>query len=62
MLPFHLLRQVWRENRVEWANAYPQIRSRNKGYTTVSAAVPTDVLLDAMKGAISVSFDVAVRT
>lgn len=62
MLPFHLLRQVWHENRLKWVKAYPIKRAFNKGYTTVSVAVPIEVLLDAMKGAITVSFDVAVRT
>lgn len=54
LLPFLPLRAAWREHSFDWVTTCRQIRSGNPGYTTLSAAVPIDVLLSAMNDAMSI--------
>jgi hypothetical protein len=56
LLPFALLRRAWQINRFHWVKEYPEIRAENKGYTTVSVAVPTAVLIQAINDAMVVSW------
>lgn len=57
LLPFQTLRSAWRENCGEWVQKYRRIEAINNGYVTVSVAVPTTILLDAMKDSMSVTWN-----
>lgn len=54
LLPFLPLRAAWREHFFDWITSYKEIRGGNRGYTTISVGVPTDVLLSAMNDAMSI--------
>lgn len=54
LFPFQTLRRAWRLNRERWVSTYPRVEAKNAGWTTVSVAVPTDVVLDALRDAITV--------
>lgn len=58
LLPFQELRRVWRKNRKIWVAEYKRIEAKNeengRKWTTVSVAVPTPVLLDAIRDAMVV--------
>lgn len=56
LLPFQTLRQAWRINCREWVKKYRPVRAPNKGYVTVSVAVPTRVLLNALADAMTVTW------
>lgn len=56
LLPFQTLRRAWRENHQAWVSNYKRIEARNSGYTTVSVAIPTKVLLSALCDAMTVSW------
>lgn len=58
LLPILLLQRAWREFGREWARDYPEVRAQNKGYVTVSVAVPRAVVLDAIRERIVVPFAV----
>lgn len=49
LLPTLLLRLCWEDNKEKWKNKYPQICAKNKGYTTVSYAMPTEILLSSIE-------------
>lgn len=51
LLPFQTLRAAWREHCREWVGAYQRVEAQNNGYVTVSVAVPTEVLLGALRDA-----------
>jgi hypothetical protein len=55
LLPTLLLRRAVKEHGAEWWRTYRRIRAVNARYTTVSVAVPTAVLLDAIRDAIVVT-------
>ena len=55
-LPFQLLRMAWRQHGQDWARRYRQVEAHNPGYITMSYAIPTDVLLDAVKDAMQVQY------
>lgn len=59
LLPFHTLRLAWHENRNAWVSKYKRVEAANKGYTTVSVAVPTGVVLSALRDAMHVSWAAA---
>lgn len=48
-LPMVLLKITWNENGAKWMNLYKSIEAINKNYTTLSIAIPTNVLLDALR-------------
>jgi hypothetical protein len=54
LLPFPQLRKAWRTHHKEWVAQYRKIEAANNGYTTVSVAVPTTVLLRALSDALVV--------
>jgi hypothetical protein len=56
LLPFQTLRRAWKTNAKEWVSRYRRIEADNGRYTTVSVPVPTDVLMTAITGAMSVSW------
>lgn len=54
LLQFQMLRKAWRENYREWVEKYPKVEAMNRNYTTVSVAVPTEVLLASMSDSVKV--------
>lgn len=56
LLPTLLLQRAWREYGRAWVKDYPEVRAQNRGYVTVSIAVPKDVVLDAIRDVIVVPF------
>jgi hypothetical protein len=56
LLPFQTLRQAWRRNAKAWVDAYRPIRAQNRGYVTVSVAVPIQTLLGALTDAMVVTW------
>lgn len=56
LLPTLLLQRAWREFGKQWVTSYKEVRAQNKGYVTVSVAVPKDIVLDAIREVIVVSF------
>lgn len=54
LLPFHQLRVAWQRRHKEWVARYQRVEARNVGFITVSVAVPTDVVLDAIRDALVV--------
>ena len=61
LLPTLLLQKAWRECGKDWIAHYPEIRAQNKGYTTVSVAVPIIIVLDAIRDTIVVPFGAVVE-
>lgn len=59
LLPFQTLRSAWRKNRIDWVRSYKRVEAKNTGYTTVSVAVPTSVLLDALADAMCIRWQEA---
>lgn len=59
LLPFQGLRRAWRDNCMTWVNTFRRIEAKNKGYTTVSVAVPTIELLNAVRDSMIVTWDAA---
>lgn len=49
LLPFPTLRVAWDRYRADWVRDYKRIEARNNGYTTISVAVPQDVLFTALR-------------
>lgn len=49
LLPTILLRQAWRHNELSWRKEYPEIKAHNPNYTTISIAIPPNVLLPAIQ-------------
>lgn len=48
LLPTILLQRAWMTNGKSWVTTYKQVQARNVGYTTLSIAIPTEVLLSAI--------------
>jgi len=48
LYPWDLLKLAWNENKEQWIQIYPRIPAENEGYTTISVAVPFDVLNKAV--------------
>jgi hypothetical protein len=61
LLPFQTLRRAWQVNYKNWVRQYQKIEALNRGYVTVSVAVPTGVLLGALRDAMTVSWANAGR-
>ena len=59
LLPFHTLRRAWRANSRAWIKQYQRVEAKNKGYVTVSVAVPIAVLMSALTDAIKIEWKVA---
>jgi hypothetical protein len=49
LLPFLDLRRAWREYGRQWIAKYPEVRAENRGYVTVSVAVPVGELLGVLQ-------------
>ncbi len=59
LLPFQTLRRAWRKNGEQWICDYKRVEAENIGYTTVSVAVPTKVLMIALGDAMKVQWSAA---
>lgn len=56
LLPFQQLRQSWKKNKNEWVKKYKRIEANNGNYTTISVAVPTNILFDSLLDSMRVSW------
>ena len=54
LLPTLTLQRAWRMHGVKWTESYGEVRAKNRGYVTVSVAVPTAELLQSMGDAMRV--------
>ncbi len=65
LLPFQTLRRAWRENCHEWTKVHEIKKSPNRDkktgreWTTISVAVPTEVLLSALSDAMKIQWSAA---
>ncbi len=57
LLPFQTLRAAWRKNGFAWVKDFQQVRAQNNGYTTISVAVPTEILLRGLGDAMAISWE-----
>lgn len=48
LYPFPVLRRAWIKYRDEWIGRYKIVKAYNEGYTTISVAVPIEVLKQAV--------------
>ena len=51
LLPWQLLKRVWRHYGQEWIKKYPKIEAQNKTYKTISVAIPIPILINTLKNA-----------
>lgn len=58
LLPFQTLRAAWRIHCHEWVSKHRRIEARNNGYVTVSVAVPTSTLMEALSDAMLIKWGV----
>lgn len=49
---WRVLKRIWRFYKNKWIAQYPKIEAKNKGYTTISVAVPISEVLKRYQGAI----------
>lgn len=56
LLPALALRRAWREHWRHWVETFRRVEARNRGYTTVSVAVPIDELFLAIDAALRVQW------
>jgi len=56
LLPVILLKKAWNENHKQWMKIFRKVKAINKGYTTVSYAIPTQVLLNAIQAEMQQEF------
>lgn len=48
LLPWQILRVAWETNKRIWKSKHKEIRAQNKGYVTISVAVPTREVMHAI--------------
>ena len=56
LLPFLTLRRAWIKNGRIWIQNHREIRADNGSYTTVSVAIPIDILMDSIIDSICVGW------
>lgn len=56
LLPVPQLQSAWSANGDKWISAYPTVEAQNRGYVTVSCAVPVEVLFKAIGQCLRVTF------
>jgi hypothetical protein len=61
LLPFQLLRRAWQKHRGCWVKTYGSKRAVNERYTTVSVAVPIDVVLASLAEAMVIEWTDPLR-
>lgn len=63
LLPFDLLQRAWKKNAKAWHEqaksnrGYKVVEANNPNYTTVSLAVPIDIVLNSIKEAMLIHYD-----
>lgn len=57
LLPTETLQRAWRKNGRDWCVKYPPVAADNVTYVTLSTPVPIDVLFEAIKDAMLVTWD-----
>jgi hypothetical protein len=57
LLPFTLTQNAWLRNKLEWKRIYRRVEARNLRYTTVSYAIPVNVLYLAMFTTLTSNFN-----
>lgn len=57
LLPWLLLQRSWVQFGTEWKQKYKTITAQNKGYKTLSVAVPTKIVLSAIAQATIIQLD-----
>jgi hypothetical protein len=57
LFPTLTLQRAWRLHGREWVETCREVRAQNKGYCTVSTAVPIEQLLAAISEAICVQWE-----
>lgn len=55
ILPLLLIRKAWVRNKEQWTNQYRELRAKNQDYTTISRAIPINVLLSAIQQEMEIS-------
>ncbi len=58
LYPWDMLRRAWNYYKPEWIDAYKRVEAKNNGYTTISVAVPIDVLQNAVSLATVIQLEV----
>lgn len=56
LIPFQTLRRAWKEHCEEWVANHRRVEANNGRYVTVSVAVPTGELMNALADAMLVSW------
>ena len=56
LLPVIQLQSAWEKNKTNWMADYWIVHAKNQGYTTLSCAVPADVLFKAIGKELRVNF------
>ncbi len=51
LFPWPFLRRAWKQNGEQWKRQYKRVEAQNKGYKTISVAVPINVLYAAVNRA-----------
>jgi hypothetical protein len=59
LFPTLTLQEAWRRMGRDWIRRFPEVRAENARYVTVSVAVPTDELLNALSDAMRVEWSPA---
>lgn len=54
LLPWPFLKRAWEHYKEDWKKTYKRIEAENKGYFTISVAVPRQVVLNAITLAIRI--------
>jgi len=56
ILPFGATQNAWRKHKEQWKKIYKPVRAINNGYTTLSWAIPPNVLYSAITGSYIVNY------
>ena len=51
LFPWQMLRRAWLHFKEQWIKDYRKIEAQNKGYKTISVAVPINIVVNAVKNA-----------
>ena len=56
LFPFQTLRAAWRANKDDWIEYFQVITAQNRGYTSLSVAVPTEILMSSLTDAMRITW------
>ena len=54
VLPYQILKRVWRYYKDQWIEKYTRVEAKNMYYTTISVAVPISVVMEKIGGAMKI--------